>query len=320
MKSTHTRGTRYLSVLFLLITFLSACGGGSGGGDGDKNQAPTANAGDDQTVTELTEVTLDGSQSSDSDGSIAKFQWEQTEGPAAQLSDTAAEKPTFTAPDVTGTQSLVFRLTVTDDGKKDASDTVTITVNDRDSTPNAFTIPERKGVSLDTDVVSDIITVSGINIPSPISIEDGEYCIIPEDGTVADCETNNLFTAAAGEVEEGDKVVVRQRSADYFVETREATLTIGGVNGAFSAETNSLLIAPTSLVLDTDNNRLIGLEYYNAVVSGVFGIFSIDLTTGNRVLVRGYDGLQTIGGEGNLSVFVPVDLALDDTRNRVLIL
>ena len=67
------------------------------------NVAPTANAGPDQEVDESLEgqpslVTLDGSASTDPDGTIASYTWTQTEGPPVVLDDATTAKPTFTAP------------------------------------------------------------------------------------------------------------------------------------------------------------------------------------------------------------------------------
>jgi hypothetical protein len=91
------------------------------------NVGPTANAGPDQNVTVSTLVTLDGSGSSDPDGTIAGYAWTQISGTAVTLSDATAQKPTFTAPGSTAT--LVFGLTVTDNlGATSAQDTVTINV------------------------------------------------------------------------------------------------------------------------------------------------------------------------------------------------
>ncbi|MGA1797098.1 MAG: PKD domain-containing protein, partial [bacterium] len=62
------------------------------------NEPPAANAGVDQTVNEGTVVTLDGTNSSDPEGSIAGYQWTQTAGTGVALSDAGAIRPTFTAP------------------------------------------------------------------------------------------------------------------------------------------------------------------------------------------------------------------------------
>jgi|ERR1044072_1378665 hypothetical protein len=94
------------------------------------NVAPTANAGADQTGIEpYTTVTLNGSGSSDSDGTIASYAWTQTAGsPTVTLSGTGANR-TFTAPNVVGGTTLTFGLTVTDNGGATSTqDTMTVTV------------------------------------------------------------------------------------------------------------------------------------------------------------------------------------------------
>lgn len=93
------------------------------------NIAPTANAGPDQTGVEpWSTVTLDGSGSSDPDGSIASYAWSQTAGPAVTLSGTGATR-TFAAPGTLAGATLTFSLTVTDNaGATSTADTVTVTV------------------------------------------------------------------------------------------------------------------------------------------------------------------------------------------------
>ncbi|MBW2975641.1 lamin tail domain-containing protein [Candidatus Woesearchaeota archaeon] len=87
--------------------------------------APTANAGSDQTVVVNNQVTLDGSASSDPDGTIVSRLWTRTSGPTVTINNENTAVATFT-PTQTGT--YVFRLTVTDNDGLTGEDSVIITV------------------------------------------------------------------------------------------------------------------------------------------------------------------------------------------------
>ena len=102
-------------------------GGVSEPADYNSNATPVANAGPDQNLFSWQPFTLDGTGSTDSDGTITDYTWSQLSGPATALSSTTAVQPTGTAPQ--GPATLVYSLTVTDDGgATSTADTVTINV------------------------------------------------------------------------------------------------------------------------------------------------------------------------------------------------
>ena len=134
---------RMLELVTLLgaVALLSACGGD-----------PIADAGPDQTIDEQVQVMLDGSASSDEDGSIVSYSWSQTAGTAVSLSDEAIESPTFTAPTTTVDESLSFELTVVDDEGKDAIDSVVINVTDL-----AFVVMNRMPAAAATNISRTVV-------------------------------------------------------------------------------------------------------------------------------------------------------------------
>jgi hypothetical protein len=96
---------------------------------------PTANAGADQSVTEGDTVELDGSGSSDADGTIVSYQWQQLTGPTVTLANATTDTASFEAPTVDAAGAiLTFRLTVTDNEGQSSSDTTSVEVNDTTTT------------------------------------------------------------------------------------------------------------------------------------------------------------------------------------------
>jgi len=92
-----------------------------------ENNAPTANAGPDQTVTEGDLVTLTGAGSSDVNGDPLTYAWTldtKPGGSTAALTGSTTVSPTFTA-DVVGVYSI--SLVVNDGTVASTPDTVTVT-------------------------------------------------------------------------------------------------------------------------------------------------------------------------------------------------
>jgi chitinase len=91
-----------------------------------QNISPKADAGGNQKAEVNTEVKLDGGKSSDEDGKIASYKWEQTDGSKVDLKQSDEKTASFDVPDSAADSKLSFKLTVVDD--KDASDSDNATV------------------------------------------------------------------------------------------------------------------------------------------------------------------------------------------------
>src|SRR4029079_6643425 len=94
--------------------------------NGTANQAPTVNAGADQTITlPANSVPLTGS-GTDADGTIASYAWTKISGGAATITSPSSASTTVTG---LAQGSYTFRLTVTDNGGATATDDVVVNVN-----------------------------------------------------------------------------------------------------------------------------------------------------------------------------------------------
>ena len=90
-----------------------------------------ANAGADQVVISRSMIMLDGSASTDVDGSIVAYRWTQSSGSSVILKNANTVNPSFIAPALKATKQLIltFALTVTDDnGFVSTADEVVVTV------------------------------------------------------------------------------------------------------------------------------------------------------------------------------------------------
>jgi predicted esterase len=120
------------------------------------NVAPVAKAGADVTITlPLSSVTLNGTGSNDTDGSIASYLWTKVSGPAATIVNPSGSSTVINGL-VEGT--YVFKLKVTDNDGASSEDQVTVKVN-----PAANVLPVAKaGNDVTITLPTNRTSVSGI--------------------------------------------------------------------------------------------------------------------------------------------------------------
>ena len=130
-----------------------------------ENQYPVADAGEDQLVNPEDMVTLDGSSSYDSDGTVEGYLWAQNGGTSVTLSDTEPENgiATFTAPSVDGNVVLTFSLTVEDNLGDTGTDLVSIVVSGGETSIYEVQYTAVQGeYCFDSPLMGEVIVTSGV--------------------------------------------------------------------------------------------------------------------------------------------------------------
>ena len=167
----------------------------------------------------------------------------------------------------------VIRETIFDSSGPQTTTFQLLSYNVPDTIPDPFSFTPKTAQSSGTFVVSDPITVSGINAPAPISVSGGEYQV-----------NGGAFTVAPGPVNNGDQVAVRVVSAQPG-QSATATLDIGGVAAPFtvttSADTNPspfsftpVMGAPLGVAITSDSVVISDINA-SAPISIVGGEYSV---------------------------------------------
>ena len=133
-----------------------------------------------------------------------------------------------------------------------------------DTTPAGFDFAEEANVSPDSLVESESVTISGINASASVSITGGEYSIC-----------GGSYTDSPGSIDSGQQVRVRVQSSSEYNDTVSATLTVGGVAGAFSVTTADLDIR---------------VEAESATLLGGAATVTDDLASSGGAVLVGSDG------------------------------
>jgi Ca2+-binding RTX toxin-like protein len=272
------------------------------------NDAPTANAGADQSINENTLVNLAGT-ASDIDSSTLSFTWTQTAGTLVTLTGTNTATPSFTSPLVgPAGETLTFSLIVSDDKDSSAPGTVNIQVNDVSNVelfcgqPESYYSKVIRGTAGNDDLKgtagNDLIIGNAGN--DKIDGKDGNDCLIGNDGNdkIKGGKGNDILQGNAGDDklqgQDGNDTISGDSGNDKIYGGKgNDNIDAGAGNDEVHANQDN------DTILGGDGNDWLGAGKGNDSVSGDAGDDKIYGRSGNDTL-NGNPGNDRIqGGEGD---------------------
>jgi len=258
----------------------------------EPNRAPTAVTANNFSVNENAQVTLDGSASNDSDGTISSYSWTQIAGsPVVVINSPTAAVASFTAPEVTESTSLTFNLVVTDNEGANASDTIVVSITDVpvNQAPVISGIPE-SSVTEDefytftpeaSDPEEDTLTFSVSNLPEWASFD-----------TLSGTISGTPVTADIG-----------------YYDNITITVSDGELSGSLTEISIDVLAAP---VLIPENPLLSEVGGYSISMGT-----SIDSITDQGTLGISSDTISSVDLEASDTYYISVNI-LDTDGNNLL--
>jgi hypothetical protein len=170
------------------------------------------------------------------------------------------------------------------------SDTFSSTTIPGDASPTQFTFVDQTGVDLFASITSAPVTIQGIDIAAPITIDGGEYSI----------GCTNVFTTAAGSIAPGKTVCVRHQSSFEPSTDTNTTLIIGDISDVFTSTTRVGDQTPADFSFVTQTGvALETLIISNEItISGVDSPVALFLSGPTRVINPGTFFEQTINDFG----------------------
>ena len=213
------------------------------------NIAPTANAGNNKTITlPINSVTLSGS-GKDEDGTIASYQWSKISGPGSG-SIKNANSSSATASNLS-VGVYEFELTVTDNKGAIAKDTVEVSVKEAVNIAPTANAGNNKTITLPINSV----TLSG-------SGKD-------EDGTIASYQWSKISGPGSGSIKNAN--FSSATASNLTVGVYQFELIVTDNKGAIGKSTVSVTVNPANNIAPIANagsDKTITLPLNNAVLSG----------------------------------------------------
>lgn len=241
-------------------------------GAGPSNQSPIADAGVNQSITTST-ATLNGTGSSDPDGTISSYLWTQLSGPNTAGITTPSGSTTGLTGLIGG--SYVFNLLVTDNNGATSGDNVTITVNL--NTPPIANAGPNQVITLPTTSA----TMAGSGTDN-IGISSYAWTKIAGPNTFVITTPSSATTTITGMTTAGVytyRLTVTDGSGLTGFDDMNVTVLAGNQPPVANAGANQTITLPTSSVnlsgsLSSDDNGISSYAWTNVGAAGTYTINS----------------------------------------------
>ena len=200
------------------------------------NRRPTANPGGPYNVNEQGWAALNGTLSSDSDGTISLYQWDFNYDGVTFNPTVTGSSPTFSASGIDGTSTRTLALQVTDNGGGvSAITTTTITIANLNPTANNDAYSVSAGGTLTTPNV-----LNNDTDPSPLdSLTVSSFSTVGTKGLVTNNNNgtfsynpNGQFASLGAGQSTTDTFTYSISDGDGGTATATVTITVNGVNDA----------------------------------------------------------------------------------------
>lgn len=248
-------------------------------------------------VEELVEVQLK-STAFDSDGFITSYSWQQISGVSVELSGVDSNVLSFTTPDVTSDEVLIFSLRVTDNDGAITTKNISVFVNSSLADNNQ--ISDRQIVE-DNNDLSVFISALDIDIERTL-LRTISFSIQPKMNAVAGALTVTYKVDDLVQTDMGIRLPVFGMYSDYHNDVKiELTFTDNSIQTVYKSITTGAYIDPNNMY---DNVNIVTAANINSKPS--YSYFFIKSAT-NAPLIMDIDGnvrwSVDVGYRGFSSIF-----------------